>query len=61
MPDIGPCTEDITDKVNTFTVQDGQDQKSDWGIAVETVLSSYTLTVIKPITLPQKGRKCQRV
>jgi hypothetical protein len=61
MPDISPDTEDITDKVNTLTVQEGQDQKSDWGTAVDTVLSGDTLTVIKPDPLPQRGRKRQRV
>jgi hypothetical protein len=58
MLDIGPVTKDITDKVNILTLQNDQDQKSDWGTAVETVLSGGTLTVIKPIPLPSRGSRC---
>jgi hypothetical protein len=46
--DICAVTKVITDKVKTLTVQDGQDQKSDWGTTIETELSGDTLKVIKP-------------
>jgi hypothetical protein len=44
-----------------LTVEEGQDQRSDWGTTVDTVLSGDTLTVIKSDPLPQRGRKRQRV